>query len=99
MVNKEDEIIRMAREAGFDIEELDSFNYKPQLSFICTDSELVRFYDAAYDKGLSAWTQIAFARLGVVRDSMSPEDVLVIQNFLNYAFAESFAKSSALEEK
>jgi len=39
---KED-IIRMAREAGFDVEELDRFNYRPQFSFTCTNSELERF--------------------------------------------------------
>jgi hypothetical protein len=39
---KED-VIRMARESGFDVEELDRFNYRPQFSFTCTNSELERF--------------------------------------------------------
>ena len=38
-----EDIIRMARKAGFDIEVEDMFNYQPQHSFIGTDENIERF--------------------------------------------------------
>lgn len=38
-----DDIIRLAREAGFDVEVQDIFNYKPQHSFIGSDENVERF--------------------------------------------------------
>lgn len=38
-----DDIIRMAREAGFDVEVQDIFKYKPQHSFIGVDENIERF--------------------------------------------------------
>jgi hypothetical protein len=38
-----DEIIQRAREAGFDVEVQDIFNYKPQHSFIGSDENVERF--------------------------------------------------------
>jgi len=39
----QDDIIRMAREAGFDVEVQDIFNYKPQHSFTGSDENIERF--------------------------------------------------------
>jgi hypothetical protein len=38
-----EDIIRLAREAGFDVEVQDTFNYKPQHSFIGSDENIERF--------------------------------------------------------
>ena len=38
-----DDIIRLAREAGFDVEVQDIFKYKPQHSFIGIDENIERF--------------------------------------------------------
>ncbi len=38
-----DDIIRLAREAGFDVDVQDMFNYKPQHSFTGSDENIERF--------------------------------------------------------
>jgi hypothetical protein len=38
-----DDIIRLAQETGFDVEVQDTFNYKPQHSFIGSDENIERF--------------------------------------------------------
>ena len=45
-----------------------------------------------------AWKDMAFARLGVVRDKMRPEDVLTVQRFLDgdYIHPQNQKKDEAL---
>lgn len=43
-MNRED-IIRMAREAGFDVESDEFFNYKPQFVFTGVEADLQSFAD------------------------------------------------------
>lgn len=45
-----DDIVRMAREAGFDVEVEDIFNYKPQHSFIGNDDDMERFKAIVYEQ-------------------------------------------------
>jgi hypothetical protein len=48
-----DDIIRLAREAGFDVEVQDMFNYKPQHSFIGSDENMIRFAELVVGKLVS----------------------------------------------
>jgi hypothetical protein len=59
-MNRED-IIRMAREAGFDVESDEFFNYKPQLVFTGIEADLQRFADLVAAAEREACAQLAEA--------------------------------------
>lgn len=90
---KED-IIKMAREAGFDVEELDRFNYRPQFSFTCTNSELERFAALVRaDERNRTWTQehwTEYERSIAAAEREAVEDLLKEYDMATSAFAKDF---------
>ena len=77
-----DDIIRLAQEAGFDVEVQDMFNYKPQHSFIGSDENIERFA-----------TLVAEAE----REALLKEGEKLIKTFLSSRYSANQPASSFQE--